>query len=63
MINVPLEATVECRDGFAGQSVCVIINRKEGRITHFVVREKLAPICSGRFLFKELWIPAAIPFA
>jgi uncharacterized membrane protein/sporulation protein YlmC with PRC-barrel domain len=43
MINIPLEATVECRDGFAGQSVCVIINREEGRITHFVVRERLTP--------------------
>lgn len=43
MINVPLDAKVECTDGMCGESVTVIVNPTTRAVTHFVVRNKSFP--------------------
>ena len=43
MQHVPLHASVECTDGPAGKSTCVIVNRDSRQVTHFVVKEKQRP--------------------
>jgi uncharacterized membrane protein/sporulation protein YlmC with PRC-barrel domain len=40
MIDIPLDAKVECTDGYAGQSSHVIINPITKELTHFVVQHK-----------------------
>jgi uncharacterized membrane protein/sporulation protein YlmC with PRC-barrel domain len=43
MIDIPLNAEVECADGRCGRSTCVIINPATQEVTHFVVKEKRLP--------------------
>jgi uncharacterized protein YrrD len=38
-MEIPMNAQVECADGYAGHSVCVIINPVNERVTHLVVTE------------------------
>ncbi len=38
MIDIPLNAKVECVDGSYGESTCVIINPITKKVTHFVVQ-------------------------
>lgn len=40
MIDIPLDAKVECTDGYAGRSSHVIINPITKKLTHFVVQYK-----------------------
>ena len=40
MIDIPLDADVECADGSGGKSTYVIINPTTQQVTHFVVKEK-----------------------
>ncbi len=40
MIDIPLNAKVECVDGSYGESTCVIINPITKNVTHFVVQGK-----------------------
>jgi uncharacterized membrane protein len=40
LVDVPLDAKVECTDGPAGVSAGVIVDPKTVRVTHFVVREQ-----------------------
>lgn len=42
MIDIPVNAKVECTDGHGGRSVCVIIDSATQRVTHFVVQERKA---------------------
>lgn len=43
MIDIPLNAKVECTDGFAGYSTCMIVEPKTLQVTHVVVEEKKKP--------------------
>jgi uncharacterized membrane protein len=43
MLNIPLNAEVECTDGSCGQSTCLIVNPLSETVTHVVVREKWMP--------------------
>lgn len=38
-MEIPMNAQVECKDGFCGHSVCVLINPVMDEVTHLVVRE------------------------
>jgi len=40
MIDIPVNANVECTDGLCGRSTYVIINPTIKQVTHFVVKEK-----------------------
>ncbi len=40
MVDIPIEANVECADGPCGKSVTVIVNPATRKVTHFVVQEK-----------------------
>lgn len=39
-MDIPLDVMVQCLDGEAGHSVCVIVNPIKDQITHLVVKEK-----------------------
>jgi uncharacterized membrane protein len=43
MVEVPLDAEVECTDGSCGESVTVIVNPTTREITHIVVQDKTFP--------------------
>jgi uncharacterized membrane protein len=43
VINIPLDAKVECTDGPCGESTCLIVNPVSETVTHVVVREKWMP--------------------
>jgi sporulation protein YlmC with PRC-barrel domain len=43
MIDIPINAEVECVDGAGGRSVCVIVNPASRRLTHVVVAEAEFP--------------------
>lgn len=40
MTDFPLEARVECTDGYAGQSTHIIVNPIDRQVTHFVVQNQ-----------------------
>jgi PRC-barrel domain len=42
-MEIPLQAHVECADGFFGRSVCVLIDPVLDEVTHLVVRETSSP--------------------
>ena len=42
-MDIPISAEVQCSDGSAGHTVCVIINPVTERVTHVVVKEKGFP--------------------
>jgi sporulation protein YlmC with PRC-barrel domain len=42
-IEIPINANVFCSDGQCGHSLCVIIDPREERVTHVVVRENHFP--------------------
>lgn len=39
-MDIPLDVMVQCLDGEAGHSVCIIVNPIKDQITHLVVKEK-----------------------
>jgi uncharacterized membrane protein/sporulation protein YlmC with PRC-barrel domain len=43
MINIPLNANVECAAGPCGQSTCLIVDPSTLQVTHLVVRENKRP--------------------
>ena len=43
MIDIPLDAKVDCADGQCGESVTVIVNPTTREVTHFVVKHKSFP--------------------
>jgi hypothetical protein len=43
MINIPIDAKVECTDGSCGKSTHVIVNPVNLKVTHFALKEKSLP--------------------
>jgi hypothetical protein len=43
MMEIPLNAQVDCSDGVCGRSMYVLINPVMDRVTHLVVKEDLSP--------------------
>ena len=43
MIDIPVNAKVECADGHGGRSTCVVLNPNTQRLTHLVVKESKFP--------------------
>jgi uncharacterized protein YrrD len=52
-MEIPIDAKVHCEDGVCGQSVRVVIDPKDERVTHIVVKENEAP-------HTERMVPAAL---
>jgi uncharacterized protein YrrD len=52
-MEIPIDARVYCTDGVCGQSVRVVIDPKDERVTHIVVKENVAP-------HTERMVPAAL---
>lgn len=48
MIDIPVKAEVQCKDGNAGRSTYVIVNPIDQRLTHLVVKDDEAPF--GEYL-------------
>ncbi len=42
-MEIPVETQVECKDGVCGQSVCVLIDPTNEKVTHVVIEEDEAP--------------------
>jgi len=42
-MEIPIRATVQCKDGLGGRSTCVVVNPITERVTHLVVKEKTPP--------------------
>lgn len=42
-MEIPIEAQVNCSDGSAGKSTCVLINPVTEQVTHLVIREDVTP--------------------
>ena len=43
MIDIPINARVECADGPSGKSIAVIVDPETNRATHFVVEDETLP--------------------
>ena len=54
MRDIPLNASVECTDGPVGESVAVIINPIEPKVTHVVVKADNLPWSKRRLVPIEL---------
>ena len=42
-MEIPVQTQVECKDGLCGQSVCVLIDPTDEKVTHVVIEEDEAP--------------------
>jgi hypothetical protein len=43
MLDMRIDAPVECADGACGATVCVIVNPDDHRLTHLVIRDASLP--------------------
>lgn len=54
MIDIPINAQVECKDGKCGESVAVVVNPTTQQVTHFAVRVKSIPDPAERLVPVDL---------
>lgn len=43
MIDIPLDARVECTDGKKGKTAAVVVSRETRKVTHIVVKDRSFP--------------------